>query len=143
MQEWLEVWRPRLAPAGERHVFVNLRGKPMAIFTMTQTIKYITYRLTGVAVTPHLIRDIWASSYLADTGDIMGAAHRLGDKPETVLTHYAHILEARANARANTWLRGHLTGHSGGEPPLPTPPASASSIHNVRPAGHRYGKELG
>jgi hypothetical protein len=138
MQEWLEVWRPRLAPAQERHVFVNLRGKPMAIFTMTQTIKRITYRLTDVAVTPHLIRDIWASSYLADTGDIMGAAHRLGDKPETVLLHYAHILNARANARANTWLRSHLTSHTRGEFPLSTPANAGGFFRDARPThvGH-------
>ena len=114
----------------------------MTIFNMTQTIKRITYRFTGVAVTPHLIRDIWASSYLADTGDIMGAARRLGDTPGTVLLHYAHILDARANARANTWLRGHLTGHTQGDPPLPMPPANANGFHNARPSGYQNRKGL-
>jgi hypothetical protein len=71
--------------------------------------KSAVYRFSGVYLTPHLVRDIWASEYLDATGDITGAADRLGDTPQTVMQHYAHILKRKAQNRTETWLTNQLT----------------------------------
>jgi integrase len=59
-----------------------------------------------VAVTPHMFRDIFATEYLNENpGDAAGVARRLGNTVATVYRHYAHLLNASADARADSWLR--------------------------------------
>lgn len=64
-------------------------------------VKSTTYAYTKVALYPHLIRDIWATTYIKETGDFAGAARRLGDTLETVLKHYAHLIDDEAEAKAD------------------------------------------
>jgi hypothetical protein len=42
------------------------------------------------------------------TGDIAGAADKLGDSPQTVMRHYAHILKRKTQNRTDLWLSSHL-----------------------------------
>jgi hypothetical protein len=47
---------------------------------------------TGVAVNPHLIRDIWATEYLqAHPGDYETVADRLGNTVPVVIRYCGHI----------------------------------------------------
>jgi integrase len=110
LQEWWQDWRPKVATADSGdYVFVNSHGKPFAFADpnkLSDPMQRLTYRFTGVGVTPHIIRDIWATEYLEQfPGDIAGAARRLGNTEAMVLKHYAHILERDVDARAETFLR--------------------------------------
>jgi hypothetical protein len=107
LEEWLTVWRPRLCPSPqESHVFLNRAGKPFTRNGITRLVETITWRYSGVAVTPHMFRDIFATEYLNENpGDAAGVARRLGNTVPTVYRHYAHLLNASADARADSWLR--------------------------------------
>ena len=111
LDEYLSQWRPKLAAAGETHVFLNSRGKPfIRSKDIADMIARTCFRFTGVGVTPHMFRDIWATEYLeANFGDVGGCARRLGNTPEMIMAHYAHILKRSADERAQTFLRTTLT----------------------------------
>jgi hypothetical protein len=105
LEEWLNKWRPLLVQTpDEPHVFVNKDGRPFNQKTMWHMVCRMTYKFTDVAVNPHMIRDIWATEYIKATRDIAGAAYMLGNTVEVVLKHYAHLLDADAEARAGQWL---------------------------------------
>jgi hypothetical protein len=53
------------------------------------------------------VRYPWSPSIDA-TGDITGAADRLGDTSQTVMQHYAHVLKRKAQHRTETWLTNQL-----------------------------------
>lgn len=107
LEEWLKDWRPKLVTPDDTHVFMNSRGRPFTVSKeVSDLISRATYRFTGVGVTPHMIRDIWATEYLeANPGDVAGAARRLGNTEEMVLRHYAHILKRNVDARAEAFLQ--------------------------------------
>jgi integrase len=109
LEEWLTSWRPRLAPPGEPHLFVNTRGGPFNTRDLNYLIKRTTFKFSGVAVNPHRIRDIWATEYIKSTRDVAGAAYMLGDTVPIVLKHYAHLLDAEAGRRATNWLESQLS----------------------------------
>jgi integrase len=105
----LTVWRPRLATAGEEHVFLNSKGHPLTANRLTGVVAVTTMRFTRVGVTPHLIRDIFATEYLKQhPGDAAGVATRLGNTIPVVCKHYAHLLDQEADRRADTFLPGAL-----------------------------------
>jgi site-specific recombinase XerC len=109
LEEWVTVWRPRrLQGADSPLVFLNRYGKPLTTDVLTQAFTRTIYRFTGRYTTPHMVRDSWASEYLDATGDIAGAADKLGDSPATVMKHYAHILKRKAQDRTDVWLSNHL-----------------------------------
>ena len=84
-------------------LFLTASGKPADRHTIRQWVETTTYAYTKVAVNPHLIRDIWATTYIKKTGDVIGAAKRLGDLVETVLKDYAHLLDEEAEERADAF----------------------------------------
>jgi integrase len=109
VEEWLTVWRPRrLNGLDSPFVFVNRQCGPFTSEMLKETFKRTVYRFTGQYMTPHLVRDSWATEYLAEEGDVAGAAEMLGDTVETVIRHYAHILRRRAQDETGKWLQNHL-----------------------------------
>ena len=46
------------------HIFLTKTGWPMDDAQMTDLVRSATYRFTGVAMTPHMVRDVWATEYL-------------------------------------------------------------------------------
>jgi hypothetical protein len=110
LQDWLTIWRPKLAGPDQRHVFLKTTGAPLTVGKeVSDTIARHTWRFTGVGVTPYMIRDIWATEYLdAHPGDVGGCARRLGNRPETVMAHYAHVLKRSVDERDDTFLRATL-----------------------------------
>ena len=111
LEDWLNVWRPKLCVGTEeKHVFLKTTGAPFTVGKeISDPIARHTWRFSGVGVTPHMIRDIWASEYLdAHPGDVGGCARRLGNRPETVMAHYAHILKRSADGRAEQFLQATL-----------------------------------
>jgi integrase len=107
--EYLTVWRPRLAKAGEEHVFLNSKGRPFSANRLTGVVAVTTMRFARVGVTPHMIRDIFATEYLKQNpGDAAGVAKRLGNTIQVVYKHYAHLLDQEADTRADNFLDGIL-----------------------------------
>jgi integrase len=110
LDEFLKVWRPCLLGAAPdcQMVFINRYGKPLTSNLLNAMYTRTVYRVLGKYTTIHMARDAWASDYLDATGDVAGAADRLGDTPQTVLLHYAHILKRRTADRTGQWITGHL-----------------------------------
>jgi hypothetical protein len=84
-------------------LFLTSEGKPMKRDNIRDWVKSTTYVYSRVAVYPHLIRDIWATTYIKQTGDFIGAAMRLGDLVETVMKHYAHLLDDDAELKGDAF----------------------------------------
>ncbi len=109
LEEYVTVFRPLLASAGEDHVFLNSKGHPFSANRLTGVVAVTTMRFTGVGVTPHIIRDVFATEYLKRyPGDAAGVAKRLGNTIQVVYKHYAHLLDQEADTRADTFLQGAL-----------------------------------
>jgi len=105
----LTTWRPRLATAGEAHIFLNSKGHPFSANRLTGVVAVTTMRFARVGVTPHIIRDIFGTEYLEQhPGDAAGVAKRLGNTIQVVYKHYAHLLDQEADTRADTFLQGVL-----------------------------------
>jgi hypothetical protein len=113
LEEWLTRWRPLLLKeANDPYVFLTEKGNPFRPEGLYSAITRTTWKFSGVRMNPHLIRDIWATEYIKSTRDLIGAASRLGDTVESVLRHYAHLLDADAESRASDWLQGRLNGQA-------------------------------
>jgi hypothetical protein len=94
LEDYLTFWRPLLlaiASQPSSHVFLTQHGIPMtpkAIRTLTSNS---VYRYTGKHWHPHIIRTVWATEHIRNTGDFYGAAVMLNDRLETVIAKYAHL----------------------------------------------------
>ncbi len=121
LEEWLLQWRPVLissqkgahvgserAEAGQEFVFLNSVGAPLTEYQVTWAFESATYRFTGVAMNPHMVRTIWATEYIKSTRNFIDAAYMLGDTVETVLKSYAKLLDEDCGKRAKAWLSGTL-----------------------------------
>ncbi len=110
LEEYLTIWRQRLAKAGEAHVFLNSKGHPFTANRLTGAVAVTTMRFARVGVNPHMIRDIFATEYLKQhPGDAAGVAKRLGNTIQVVYKHYAHLLDQEADTRADSFLIRPLT----------------------------------
>lgn len=126
LEEWLSQWRPILISvqkgrnqgserfgSGQEYVFLNSVGAPLAMQKMTWAFLSATYKFTGVAMNPHMVRTIWATEYIKSTRNFIDAAYMLGDTVETVLKSYAKLLDQDCEERAKAWLSKTLND----EPP--------------------------
>lgn len=115
LEEWISRWRPILTASetakaedggsqGQEFLFVDTKGHPLDEEKVWRAITSTTYKFTGVAVYPHLIRTIWATEYIKSTKNYIDAAYMLGDTVETVLARYAKLLDEDCGKRANDWI---------------------------------------
>ncbi len=51
-----------------------------------------------------MVRTIWATEYIKATSNLIDAAFMLGDTVETVLKHYAKLLDQDCGKRASQWV---------------------------------------
>lgn len=90
-------------------MFLNSKGRPFTANRLTGAVAVTTMRFVRVGITPHLIRDVFATEYLKQhPGDAAGVAKRLGNTIQVVYKHYAHLLDQKADTRADTFLQGVL-----------------------------------
>jgi len=89
------------------------KGHPFTANRLTGAVAVSTMRFARVGVTPHIIRDVFATEYLKQhPGDAAGVAKRLGNTIQVVYKHYAHLLDQEADTRADSFLQGALRdGH--------------------------------
>ena len=126
LEEWLSQWRTVLISVqkgrhqggerlecGQEYVFLNYAGAPLTVQKMIWAFESATYRFTGVAMNPHMVRTIWATEYIKSTRNFIDAAYMLGDTVETVLNSYAKLLDQDCEERAKAWLSKTLND----EPP--------------------------
>src|SRR5690348_4701597 len=73
-----------------RVCFPQLSGNPLSLLQVTWAYESATYRFTGIAMNPHMIRTVWATEYIKSTKNFIDAAYMLGDRVETVLHSYAN-----------------------------------------------------
>lgn len=117
LEEWLWKWRPiqilgqkgchqgsEHSRNGQEFVFLNMAGGPLTRDGVNNAFKRATYKYTGIAVNPHMLRTIWATEYIKDTKNIVDAAFMLGDTVETVLKSYAKLLDQDCGKRASEWV---------------------------------------
>jgi hypothetical protein len=122
LEEYLQTWRPILAQRSGgrfRHVLLTRFGGPYAVDTLRATVKQTVYRYTGKALHPHLIRTIWATEYIQETGDLYGAAILLNDRLETVVKQYSHLREQGIAEKTDRWVLDQLV--NGGTERVPAP----------------------
>jgi site-specific recombinase XerD len=98
LEEYLAVWRPILltkliSPTDEHSVFLTQRGRPYNRKTLRQALRPIIYSYTGKHWHPHIIRTVWATEWIRNSGDFHTAAIMLNDHLETVIANYSHLLE--------------------------------------------------
>ncbi len=86
-------------------VFLIASCNPASRDALRFWVKSTTYAYSGVAVNPHLIRDIWATEYIKSTGDFVGAAKRLGNSVQVVMKHYAHLFDEDVEQRGDAFNR--------------------------------------
>jgi hypothetical protein len=123
LEEWLHKWRALLitrqkyeSKGKERlencqeFVFVNYDGRPLSSKQVSWLFKTATYKFTGVAVNPHMIRSIYATEYIKATNNFVDAAFMLGDTVKTVLDSYAKLFDEECGKRANEWISHTLRG---------------------------------
>jgi hypothetical protein len=105
LEEWLQTYRPRLPNAATSPlVFLTRNGRPYTPTELHHELSYLVTMRTGQRFYPHLIRTIWASSYLEATNDVRGAATMLGDTVQMVLKTYDSILNRDQHAKAAAFL---------------------------------------
>jgi len=117
LEEWLSRWRPIViscqkelrigaerTSAGQEFVFLDSVGTPLTTNQVTWAFESATYRFTGIAMNPHMVRTIWATEYIKSTNNFIDAAYMLGDTVETVLHSYANLLDEDCGKRASSWL---------------------------------------
>lgn len=82
---------------------------------MCGMIKFITWRFSAqvnhghsVAVTPHMIRDIYATTLIREKKEFVSAAKMLGNTVGVVAKHYAHLLEKDTQRELTPWLQAQL-----------------------------------
>ena len=93
------------AAAGQEFVFLNSFGTPLTSQQVTWAFESATYRFTGIAMNPHMVRTIWATEYIKSTKNFIDAAYMLGDTVETVLHSYANLLDEDCGKRASLALK--------------------------------------
>ncbi len=121
LEEWLSQWRQVLissqkpkhagnerAESGQEFVFLNIFGTPLKDTQVRWAFESATYKFTGVAMNPHMVRTIWATEYIKSTRNFIDAAYMLGDRVETVLKSYAKLLDQDCETRARAWLSSTL-----------------------------------
>ena len=121
LEEWLYKWRvvnlsfqperyrgSERSSNGQEYVFLNYNGRPLNRENIGTLFKRATYKFTGVAVNPHMIRTIWATEYIKSTLNIVDAAYMLGDTVEATLRNYGRLLDEDCGRRAKEWVRRTL-----------------------------------
>lgn len=127
LNEYLSIWRSVLVAhqrkaacgkekisdqagraTGQEYVFLSALGQPFTTHLLCRKFVNASYRFLGKTINPHMYRTIWATEYIIRTKDFVGAAYMLGDKVETVLAHYAHLLDERIKTEVDGFMADAL-----------------------------------
>jgi hypothetical protein len=129
LDRYMKWWRPilintktnlHLAPevpnelpkiVDQEYFFLNSLGAPFDLERILDLISRVTYKYVKVAMSPHIIRTVWATEYLKKHGmdGVATCAYMLNDAIHTVLTTYADLLTPDCEVAASSWLDNMLS----------------------------------
>jgi hypothetical protein len=105
LEEFLTTFRPRLPNAlTSTSLFLTRHGTPFTQSGLRTELSAVVARHTGQRFYPHLIRTIWATQYLQDTGDFTTAATMLGDTLQITMRTYYDVVHNDQHAKARAFL---------------------------------------
>jgi hypothetical protein len=117
LEAYLQHARPLLPQAdADPHVWLTKQGRPYTATGLYAELRAAVDRALGKPFYPHLIRTLWATAYIAATGDFTTAAYMLNDRVETVLRRYQELRDRDHQDKAQAFLRQVLPPAS--QPPL-------------------------
>jgi hypothetical protein len=109
LEAYLDRFRPLLPhAAADPHLWLTKGGRPYTAGVLYTELRAAVDRRLGRHFYPHLIRTVWATEYIAATGDFTTAAYMLNDSVATVLRRYQALLERDLQAKARAFLRQAL-----------------------------------
>lgn len=121
--EYFDVYRPLLSKDENETTFLlNPNGRPYNTDSFCELIVKGYYRWLGVRITPHNVRDIVATEMHEKTGNVVFAASRLNNTPETMLRHYQRQNDKKAEAMFQLIVRGDKNE---------SPEAASSDLQNI------------
>lgn len=101
IDRYLRSYRKTLGDVRPELVFVGSNNSPKVWDGLGQRVAYLTERYVpgceGGGVRPHAFRHIVCSSLVIKTQNFILAADTLHDLPQTVATHYSHLLASQGN----------------------------------------------
>jgi hypothetical protein len=103
LEDYLTTWRPFLAQASGhryRHLYLDKFGEPYCRATLYCRLRRTVYRFTGKHWHPHIVRTVWATEWIRETGDFFTAAIMLNDTLEMVIRRYTHLLDENVAEKA-------------------------------------------
>jgi hypothetical protein len=124
LDRYMKLWRPILVDSttnihcapevpGERpkivdqeYFFLNSLGAPFTSDRIRDLISNLTYKYVKIAMSPHIIRSVWATEFLKKKGmeGVATCAYMLNDTIQTILNTYADLLTPDCEAAASSWL---------------------------------------
>jgi hypothetical protein len=111
LERFLTEYRPRLPHADAApQVFLTRHGRPFRGTALKQELAACVFTYTEKPFYPHRIRTIWATEFIARTGDFTTAAYMLGDTVQVVLREYQEILDQAHQQKASQVLADLLAG---------------------------------
>jgi hypothetical protein len=108
-EEFLALYRLRIPNAAiSPFLFLTKTGQPYASQEICAMLTLLVFKRIKKRFYPHLIRTIWATEYITQTGDFTTAAHMLGDTVQMVLQRYHEIIEREHKDKARNFLTAAL-----------------------------------
>jgi hypothetical protein len=124
LDRYMKLWRPILVDSttnlhcapevpgelpkivDQEYFFLISHGAPFNSKRILDLISRLTYKYVKVAMSPHIIRSVWATEFLKKKGmdGVATCAYMLNDTIQTILTTYADLLTPDCEAAASSWL---------------------------------------
>lgn len=99
VRDYIDRGRPQLSDQPGDALFPKLNGDPKGPGDLSQQIKRVIFKETGLTVNPHLFRSLAGKIHnLVAAGDFATISHVLGDRIETVMRSYVPF-EQQASLR--------------------------------------------
>jgi hypothetical protein len=118
LEEYVRDYRPLLVKGTDPgFLFLNSEGRPLSANRMDDLVESLTLRFVGRRVNPHLVRDIFALSWLEEhPEDYLTLSKILWHRSiETTLRIYGtKFNESHGVRRAEQWLEERLKRDAGG-----------------------------
>jgi hypothetical protein len=109
IEEYIYTYRPLYqADSSNKHVFLTRQATQHTNDGLRLALRKDVFSHAEKRFYPHLIRTIWATEYISETGDFTTAAYMLNDTVEVVMRRYQEIFEKAHITKASRFLKDLL-----------------------------------